>query len=342
VEGRNSSFARGLVNCAIVLTGPGAGKELTCTYGETPVPGCGRSEHPPCTPAVRPFEQVEVAISVLVGEHATTGEKSGEVNTAKVSGGGAVGIRTSTHELEIDGTEKFGIEGYNLIPENQGGSVDTQAGSHPFQVTSVITANTTTPILTHLDEGEVVPARPRTVALAKDYIGELPVGFVGNPTPFDQCTDAQFGTQTPETQELIEKETGIMNECPAASAIGVALIRYSGPGNVENKASTVPIFNMVPGPGEPARFAFKVEGIVPVFLNASVRTGADYGVTLSSHNIIQIQSLLSSKLTFWGVPGAAAHEHQRGWECLKEFGHCAAVTGTTPPPFLIMPKLKEE
>ena len=100
---------------------------------------------------------------------------------------------------------------------------------------------------------------------------------------------------------------------------------------------SVPIFNMVPLPGEPARFGFESSGVAPVFLNASVRTGSDYGVTISSHDIIQIDWLLSVKLTFWGVPGSRSHDNQRGWECLNGFGSCPTSRALTPPPFLIMP-----
>jgi len=306
-EAKNAELAR--PECAVLA----AGKEVTCTYAGT----------------VPPYEQLEVLISVVVEPGAKTGEKSGEVNTATVAGGGAVGTRTATHDLEIDGAENFGIESYTVVPENAGGSIDTQAGSHPFQVTSVVTANSTTPNA----EGQ-----PRTVALAKDFVGELPTGLVGNPTPFAQCTDTQFAAKE---QVGSGGHEAIVNQCPASSAIGVALVRFaehsSGTASFPNTASTVPIFNMTPNPGEPARFAFKVQGFIPVFLNASVRTGSDYGITLSSHNIIQAAWLLGFKLTFWGVPGSMAHDAQRGWECMKGFGECPTSTASSPPPLTIMP-----
>ncbi len=266
------------------------------------------------------YEQIEVQIEVLVEPAA----KTGEVNTATVSGGGAAGARTVTHTIEVNGSERFGIESYTLVPENVGGSVDTQAGSHPFQVTSVVNANSAPGVFEEGGQtGGAARLRPRTVALAKDYIARLPAGLVGNPTPFAQCTDAQFDTV----------QNGFTS-CPAASAVGVALLRYSGPS--ANEAYRAPIFNMTPLPGEPARFGFHA-GPVPVFLNASVRTGSDYGVTLSAHNIIQLVWLESVKLTFWGVPGSGLHDRQRGTECLEEFGSCPPSTATAPPPFLIMP-----
>jgi hypothetical protein len=309
-EGIGKEFEQGPVNCVVAPSG----SEVTCTY-EAGVPA---------------FEQVEVLIPVVV-----EGATSGEVNTATVSGGGA-GLRIATHEIEVNGSERFGIEDYSMLPESPGGSVDTQAGSHPFQLTTVLTANSAPPL--SASEAAIVSevGLPRSVGLPRDYVGELPAGLVGNPTPFEQCTDAQFASNE-SVATRTKRGEAIINGCPASSAVGVALVRFAGPAGVGNLAETVPIFNMVPLKGEPARFAFKAAGIVPVFLDASVRTGSDYGVTISSHEIVQTSWLLSSKLTFWGVPGAKSHDNQRGWACLRDFGSCSESTALTPPPFLIMP-----
>ncbi len=330
VAGERRDEQPGVVSCTIGTSG----KEVTCTFGETPVPECGRIEHPACTPTLRPFEQIEVLISVVIGENA----KTGEVNTATVSGGGASGVRTATHGVEVNGSERFGIETYLQVPEQFGGAVDTQAGSHPFQLTTVINANTK-----YDNPLRPAPGNPRTVALVKDNVAELPAGLVGNPTPFEQCTDAQFVDNFDTTQnENKNRETFSVNECPPSSAVGVALVHYTvigAFGGMSETSTREPIFNMVPLTGEPARFAFNVGGAVPVFLNASVRTGGDYGVTVSSHSIIQVSWLTAVKLTFWGVPGSPLHDKQRGFECLFGYGACGASTSSSPPPFLTMPTL---
>jgi hypothetical protein len=320
-DGKEINSSPGPVDCTLSAKG----KQVTCSHSEVPLPGCGGSiGAPSCPLPLRPFEQMVVRISVRVEK----GAKTGELNTASVSGGGAV-ARTATHPIQIDGPERFGIEGYSFVPESFGGSSDTQAGSHPFQVTSVITANTTTPLS---GEGE---ERPRTVALAKEDVAELPAGLLGNPAPFEQCTDAQFNTLT-ELKEDREEHEEFHEECPISSVMGIAVIHYSGTGQIHEVSAREPIYNMVPGPGEPARFAFHI-GFVPVYLNASVRTGSDYGVTISSHNITQTSWLQSVKLTLWGVPDSPLHDGQRGIECLDEFGSCPASKVTNPPPFMIMP-----
>jgi hypothetical protein len=300
VENRGpASPSHGPVSCTLAT--------LTCTFSAS------------APESLLPSEEIEVRIEVLL----KPGASSGEQNTATVSGGGAASASTANHPIEVNGSEHFGAEDFQLIPEDPGGAIDTQAGSHPFQLTNVITLN---------NGPADSQGRPRPVALPKDILAELPAGFVGNPTPFAQCTDTQFATQPPGNT--------FPNECPEQSAIGVATVTYSRPEGSpahQTEDAAVPIFNMRPLPGEPARFGFKVKGFVAAFLDTSVRTGSDYGVTVTSSNITQASSLLSVKLTFWGVPGDASHDSQRGWGCLEGLGTCPQSTATSPPPFLVMP-----
>jgi hypothetical protein len=310
IEGRTgeSNRDRGPVRCTI--------KTLTCAFAET----CTEAEllkESKCV--LPPYEQIEVDIQV-VPESGARGQ-----NTATASGGGAAQTVTASQPIDSRAKQAFGFEDYQLIPENVGGSVDTQAGSHPFQLTSVVTLNTQTP-----DE----QGKPRTVALPKDIVSELPPGLIGNPTPFKQCTDAQFAKQPPAEEN---GELRTINECPADTAVGVASITFNEPQVLSFVTTKIPIFNLTPRPGEPARFGFKVEGFASAFLDTSLRTGGDYGVTVTSSNINQIAWVLSAKLTFWGVPGDPRHDGQRGWDCLEGFGTCQASTESSPPPFLVMP-----
>ena len=291
--GEPSKPELGPVECSI--------ETLTCTFdGSLP-----------------PFEQIEVRISVVVGKGITGG-----VNSATVSGGSAPSAVSASHPTEVNGPGRFGFEDWQAVPENPSGSIDTQAGSHPFQVTFITTLNTQTPD----SEGQ-----PRTFGLPKDVIGELPPGFIGNPTPFAQCTDAQF-------EQFVTLPSGkVINSCPPESAIGVSTITFNEPYALHMDTLISPIFNMVPRVGEPARFGFLVAKTFPVFLDTSVRTGGDYGVNVTSSNITQISYLISSKLTVWGVPGDPRHDAQRGWVCLLKLGECPATSATSPPPFLAMP-----
>jgi hypothetical protein len=300
VAGEAVGVNRGPVSCAL-------GK-LECTF----------SSVPPSTSLLPPFEQMEMVVVVRVRAAAATGA----VVSGSVSGGGAAHTVAASRRIVVGGPTRFGFEDFRLLPEEPGGRIDTQAGSHPFQLTNVVTLNTQTPD---------AAGRPRSAGLARDVVAQLPPGMIGNPTPFAQCTDAQFAKSFESGSQKV------VNECPASSAIGVATVTVNEPTSLGFATVTSPIFNMTPRVGEPARFGFKVAGFFPVFLDTSLRTGGDYGVTVTASDLTQIAWALSAKLTFWGVPGDARHDKQRGWECLDEFGECPTSTSTTPPPFLVLP-----
>jgi hypothetical protein len=316
VSGATAYDQRGFVECSL--------HTLTCKYEGEYVQhrnGGGEALVPKQLP---PYEQIEVRISTEL----QPGAASGEQVTATVSGGSAARAASASHTIQVGGPAKFGVEDYQLIPETAGGAPDTQAGSHPFQLTNITTFSSALPDANGLPESQ---------AQAKDVIAELPAGFIGNPTPFAQCTDAQFATKPKPENGALER---FINDCPEQSAIGVATVTYKEP-IAGFGSSTVPIFNMVPRAGEPARFGFKPAGLFPAFLDASVRTGGDYGVTISSSDITQLAGLLSVKLTFWGVPGDARHDGQRGWNCLQGEGACSPSGQAVPPPFLVMPSACE-
>ncbi len=241
---------------------------------------------------VEPYATIEVRIKVEVLE----GASSGEVNRASVSGGGAPRDVSVTRPVTIsEAPVPFGVENYELTPEEEGGALDTQAGSHPFQLTTTLDLNQTSE-----------PAKPP--ALAKDLHFILPPGLVGNPTVFPQCSGEKF---------LEEIQGEPVDKCPDDTAIGVAIVKVLYEDNAfaakQLLTETVPLFNLTPTVGEPARFGFYVDK-VPVYLDTSVRTGGDYGVTVSVDNIPQAATFISSQVTLWGVPGDARHDNTRGLE----------------------------
>jgi hypothetical protein len=285
---------RGPVECSL--------EKLTCTFkGVLPA-----------------YDQIEIKIPVVVEDAV-----SGEQNEVSVTGGEASPV-TIERPVSIGVGPVFGAEAYEMTPEEEGGATDTQAGSHPFQLTTTLTLNQT------------VDAKP--VQLAKDLHFKLPAGLIGNPTSFPRCTLAQFNT-------LSHSQTGL-NECPANTAIGAAIITinnapvsHSGHGA---DTFTVPVFNVEPSLGEPARFGFELAR-APVFLDTAVRTGGDYGVTVNVNNITQTAAFIKSEVMFWGVPGDSRHDQQRGWTCLFDARNpglaqpCNPSGEVHPPPLLALP-----
>lgn len=262
-----------------------------------------------------PYQHVAANIKVAVAANAV----SGEVDKASVSGGAPSAAVQAPLTVSAAATP-FGVEHYELLPENAGGSLDTQAGSHPFQLTTVLEVNNNA-------KGDTPPP-----AAVKDLRFNLPPGLIGNPTPFPQCPLAKF-----------VHVTGYGNLCPDSTVVGVASVNTASL-NSPIVTSTVPLFALVPSYGEPARFGFLAVG-VPVYLDTSIRTGSDYGVTVTVPNITEIVNFLSSRVTFWGVPGDPRHDSARGWNCLTSPGQgtpeglppCAPTGEEDPPPLLTMP-----
>jgi hypothetical protein len=103
----------------------------------------------------------------------------------------------------------------------------------------------------------------------------------------------------------------------------------------------VPVFNLT-SPHEPARFGFFFGGVA-VALDVSLRTGGDYGVTVTSRNTTAAQELLSASVTLWGVPDDPRHDSSRGWACIENGLYAEGREQCTPlhasqlQPFLTLP-----
>ncbi len=268
--------------------------------------------------AIEPYGELRIFIKVSVASGVPS--PSTGMNAMSISGGGAL-PRANSNTVNFSTTPAgFGVEQLEQVALNENGSPDTQAGSHPFEYTTTM----------QLNEG--------TSKLPKDLHFNLPPGMIGNPTVLPQCTLEQFSTRLGGGADPLD-------ECPNNTAVGVANIwlagRYTG--------TTVPVFNLVPNVGEPARFAFNIFG-VPVILDTSVRSGGDYGVVVSANNINTVEEFTASQVTFWGAPADPSHDKFRGWSCLfggiwttvggeDELPPCpvSAPGAQKAPPFLTMP-----
>ena len=269
---------------------------------------------------IPPYTAIDLELTVRVEADAA----SGALNEAVVEGGGAARARSRQPFAVAEGTTPFGMEWFEMVPESVGGVVDTQAGSHPFQFTTTLDLNQKL--------GVGIAESP---ALVKDLQFDLPAGLVGNPNAVPQCTSGEFS------------QPGATNLCPPDTVIGVSKATVLAGGNFSKAVDEpVPLFNLVPEPGEPARFAFKVLG-VPVILNTAVRTGGDYGVVVSIPDISETADLLADQLTIWGDPFDPRHNEQRGWNCLAPVspggdgllgnGPCEPLNESRSLPFLTLP-----
>jgi hypothetical protein len=194
-------------------------------------------------------------------------------------------------KLEVSATNEPTAE---QKAHHEPGSPDVQAGSHPYAlVTSFV-----------LSKPEAIGQEGLTPAGGglKDVSVELPPGFVGNPNATPKCNYTTF------TERKCSNDTAVGEATTSINPVGGA-----EPGEVVSN----PVYNLEPPGAVAAEFGYLAEGTTPIFLESSVRAGGDYGITVNVRNIPQILQVYASKVTIWGVPGAAVHDPLRG-HCLNQ------------------------
>jgi hypothetical protein len=197
----------------------------------------------------------------------------------------------------------FGIHSLAVETLNQDGSVDLQAGSHPFEFKVGIVMN---------QDSKGNPEGTLTELLA-----DLPAGMIGDPLAVPRCSGAQF--------------EGQVSRCPGNTQIGIVHAHLVG---IEETIE-VPLYNLTPPLGVPASVGFSIAS-ENSFQEASLRP-SDYGVRASDITLPTANPIRSVTETIWGVPALASHDPQR--TCFNTEG--LAVVGcaneSNPVPFLSLP-----
>jgi len=194
----------------------------------------------------------------------------------------------------------FGLKSISAEALDANGSIDLQAGSHPFAYRVNFTMNQD---LEGLPEG-----------ILRDVIAELPTGFVGNPKAAEQCDGATF-----EGQNSI---------CPPTTQVGIAEITFE-----RGTVALQPVFNLSTPVGIPARLGFSLVSLNS-FQEASLRP-SDYGVNVADQTVpnLNIQSITE---TIWGVPADERHDAERQCQINGEL-RFGCSTDSPERPFLSQP-----
>jgi hypothetical protein len=196
-----------------------------------------------------------------------------------------------------------GSEGFSVTATNEGGTPDTQAGSHPWQLTTAVNFK-----LGPESPGE--PGVPHTEGDLKDLHIELPPGLIENPAAIGQCSQAQFNT--PRVSPFEASQSG--ESCPDKSQLGTVTLRTSVAGG---ETRTFGVYDLAPPPGVPSQIGFAPYG-VPVTLAPHVRqANGEYGLTLDLRAFSQRFDLYGFDLNLWGTPWNLTHNTERG-NCLNE------------------------
>jgi hypothetical protein len=202
----------------------------------------------------------------------------------------------------------FGIEpgSFKTIALNGDGTIDAQAGSHPYEYTVSFGFNRNGK---GEPEGDV-----------RDVEVDLPTGMVGNPQVVSRCSQQDF-----EGQQAF---------CPGDTQVGIVHAQVEGSGTTIETA----VYNLVPPPGVPATLGFSAIGLNGI-QDASVRTGKGYGVAVTANNVPTSGIGFISE-TIWGVPADPRHDEER--RCVVESGgkktsFVGCASDLTPRPFLTLP-----
>jgi hypothetical protein len=168
-------------------------------------------------------------------------------------------------------------------------ALDSQAGSHPFDVTTRFLVNT--------EPNGDLPLNLQP----KDYYVNIPAGFAGNVAKVPRCKMSELSSLTNR-----QRPAG----CPTASQIGVIRLFRGKNASVVSETEVLPVYNMVSPSGVPAEFAFPyiLIGEPVVF---QVRSDGDFGVTAEVRNISEVLPIVGSQLTLWGVPADSRHDAER-------------------------------
>ncbi len=244
----------------------------------------------------------------------SAGAPSLVTNQASVSGGGAPPASVSEETPISTEPAPFGFQELSTHITDAAGAPVSAAGSHPYLFHTGFQLNNS------YDSAETVSAPS---ANFKDIRATLPPGFVVNPqaTP-ELCTEAQLE----------------QNECPDASAVGVAQTTvgiFGFPSPFED-----PIFNTVAPTGAAANLAYNVSGFgIFIHLLGGVDTAGDYGLTAAPQDILQYASASGAGVELWGSPTDPSHDYNRGDYCDTSAKNTNQTCPVSPDsaPFLTMP-----
>jgi len=268
------------------------------------------------------YEAIEVEIPAsLTGDPPVAGEP-GKVTVAGGNAKQATAIQTVKVSPEAT---PFGIDYFDAQSEEEGGEPANQAGGHPFQLTTTLQFNSN-----ELNVGSTRKATSiQQPALPRNLRFSLPAGLVGNATVGARCNIKVF----------FEVQT--RNSCPPETAVGVASVTVIERAYLGLTRIAVPVFNLPPAPGEPARLGLAVKGAA-VVIDTAVDPDDQYRLIAEVRNASQLADILASTVTIWGTPGDPKHNASRGWSCTnrlegENLPPCEALSGLSQVPFLRQP-----
>jgi uncharacterized repeat protein (TIGR01451 family) len=229
-------------------------------------------------PPLAPDETLNMIVYV-----ATDPSLSGTLtNTARASGGGAPEASVSNKNAVGGELASFGLSNFDFYISGLDGMPDSQAGDHPYEVTTTIGLNNgfrvNNPAGSEISDST-------SVQDVKDFVTDVPLGLIGSTLAAPRCTLAQLSAEE--------------GRCPADTIVGHLRTEPE-----ELTSINSPIWNLVPEKGVAAEFGY-VDALhgAHIFYVRVVPTPAGYLLQATNPDIPAI-NLARITVTFYGNPAA--------------------------------------
>jgi hypothetical protein len=207
---------------------------------------------------------------------------------------------------------EFGLNNFKVAYTNASGEPVTQAGAHPFAMTTSFNLNT-----------EIIGGGEFPVQAIKDLSIAQIEGFAGDQTAVPPCSTLDFLTKLGPS----------LPNCANSAAVGIAHVTI-GIGSLGKGTRQAPIYNLEPAPGTVAKLGFWIQG-VPISIDVGLAETYPYNITATTTNTSQVLEVYAAEITLWGVPADHAHDEERG-SCFEGSSSCEA--GVAEAPFLTVPR----
>src|SRR5262249_16317003 len=200
------------------------------------------------------------------------------LNRPSVEGGGAAKTTLDEHgesepkakresETKVTEAVPFGVASFTTKVTGPFGEAFTQAGGHPFALSTAIQFSYSTS-----DDGRLVTAG----GSAKEVLAETPPGLTGDVQNAPQCPNALLARRNCPANTAVGYTSLVAADIVADPTAGAIVGGRPNifPGELDAEKTSL-VYNMQPAPGRPAAFGFVVAG-VPFILEAKLRSNGDY------------------------------------------------------------------
>ncbi len=219
----------------------------------------------------------------------------------------------------------FHLTRFDVTYTNENGTPATQAGSHPWAMTTKVEFST--------KPDPKNPGREIGEGSPKNVSVELPAGVVGNRDAVPHCSNVDF-----LQKELVPGNEFPVSHCPNDTAVGV--MRVLAPGeplsDPEPGTNLTAIYNLNAPPGVAAKLGFIFLN-VPIALSVRVNPAYPHNLIGTLENTSDIEPVGASELTLWGNPSSPLHDLQRG-QCLGNENPISCETDEDEEAFLTLPR----